>query len=70
MYQSIPNSANLYKHAKCLHNVSTSDENVSTFNKKNGDIDFGSIVNNLKYFSKAYSVNKLFVPPCDYLFDI
>lgn len=34
VYQLIPNIANLYKHAKCLHNVSTFDENVSTFNKK------------------------------------
>ena len=61
--------------------IYTSTQNVSTMSplltkmsplliKKNGDIDFRFIVNNLKYFSRTYWINKLFTPPYDYLFDI
>lgn len=70
VYQSIPNPTNLYKHKKCLHNVSIFNENVSTFNKKNGDLDFRFIINSLKYFSQIYWVDNLFMSHYDYLFDI
>ena len=37
---------------------------------ENGDIDFRFIINNLKYFRRAYWVDNLFISHHGYLFDI